>query len=171
MAHPYTVAARVERLVAGQSTRLDDLLDRDEDGTADTDGAEPLIDDVIERACNRIDGEVAQVYVTPLTVDISAPAEAGLVADLCDKLAAAELFFWVDPLSEDGKRLQGEALDFLDMVRARRTGLPGQTPIDQRTGRQGVRYESIGTVAAGGVTSGRSDAAYSDDTTDQTRGL
>lgn len=171
MAHPYTVEARLKRLVAGKNERLLALLDRDEDGVADTDGTEPVIDDVIERACNRIDGEVCQVYTTPLVVDLTDPAAAGIVADLTDKLAAAELYYWADPQSEDAKLLEQQVLDFLDMVRARRTGLPGQTLIASGRGRTGVRYESIGTQAAGGITNGRTDQPYTDDTIDQTRGL
>lgn len=171
MAHPYTVAARLKRLVAGKSERLEALLDRDGDGVADDDGTEPVLEDVLERAANTIDGHVCQVYVTPLVVTLTDPAAAGLVADICDKLAAAELFFFVDPQSEDGKRLEASALDFLDMVRARRTGLPGQTLLASGTGRTGVRWESIGTQAAGGITNGRTDQPYTDDTIDQTRGL
>lgn len=166
MAHPYTTRARLELFVAGRGGRLEDLLDRDKDGTEDT----GLLDRTIKTACNRIDGEVAQVYRTPLAVDISTTESGGLVEDLTDKLVAGELYAWVDPDTADAK-LRDEVYAYLDMVRARRTTLPGQTPIAATTGRSGVRWESAGTEACGGVTDGQTGVPYTSNTVKQTYGL
>ena len=181
MAHPYTSAARIKALVASGATyagtaqeRLLELLDRNADGTEDVSGlpaSETLVANYIERACNRIDGEVGQVYVVPLNVSLADPAASGLVSDIADQLAAAWLYFWIDPESPDGKRLEADALSYLDMVRARRVTFPGQTPVPQTTGRNAVRCESIGVQAAGGLTNGRTDNPFTDCTVDLTRGL
>lgn len=165
MAHPYTTSARLRRLVAGKSERLLALLDRDGDGVADTDGTTPVLDDVIERACNRIDGALGMAYSVPFSTT------SGPVADMADKLAAAELFFWIDPESADGKRYLDEVEGDLEMYRTRKWAIPNATPIDPDTGRTGVRYESIGTVTAGGSTNGSTTATYTSETVDQTRGI
>lgn len=168
MAHPYTNEAHMRRFVAGRGERLDTLLDRDEDGVADEIDGVPVLDYVVELACNRLDGELMQVYVTPLVADLSA---GGLLVDFATKLATVELYFWADPNSADASALLADVLDYLDRVRARRVGIPGQTPIPATSGRNAVRVESIGVQAAGGLTNGRTDLPFNDTTVDLTRGI
>lgn len=177
MAHPYSTEERLRRLAAGKSTRLDALADRDDDGVADEDpapgGVMPTVADVLERAANRIDSALGAVYLVPFAGLTGSPSEPTypVVGDITDRLALAALYFWVDPESADATALVEEAEADLERYRLRQWVIPGAPTVSAAAGPRGVRYESIGTYVAGGCTDGSSSAAYTTNTTDQTRGL
>lgn len=176
MGHPYSTEARLRRLAAGRGRRLDELADRNRDGAPDSDpagGSASTVADALERAAVMIDDALGMVYEVPFADLTGSPLEPAVpgVGDVCDLLALAFLFEWHDPSSPDAAALRADAMQRLDLYRRREWALRGATPLAQTEGRLGVRYESIGTYAAGGCTSGSSTAAYTTDTTDQTRGL
>lgn len=176
MAHPYSTEARLRRYAAGLGERYVALLDRNGDGVADADpagGTATTVADTLERAANFIDSVLGLTYVVPFSGVTGSPPEPAVpaVGDVCDQLALAMLYEWHDPTSPEAKALREAAEKALEAYRAKKWKLVGATEVEQTSGRLGVRFESIGTLTAGGVTNERTDQPFTDDTIDQTRGL
>lgn len=174
MPHPYSTEARLKRYLAGKGERLAELLDRNGDGIADTDGTLSVLADAFERIDNDIDSELGTIYSVPFgTVTPTSPATAttyGQVADLSDLGTHWQLWFWKDPTAPetvDSRKLYDETLDAL---REKTKIIPGAALASVTTRQRRMKYESGGTEFAGGVTNGVRDAPYVDgQTVDPTR--
>lgn len=176
MAHPYSTEARLKRFAAGKGERLRELLDRNLDGIADTDGTVSVLESVLERAANRIDSRLGVKYAvpfastTPSASNDQAPTY-GAIADLADLFATARLSLWVDPKDQDGLDLMAEFDDEVAFLLGPNGTIPGAALAESGTTGRTWGFESLGTHVAGGVTNGRTDAEYTDDTVDQSRGI
>ena len=176
MAHPYTTEARLKRFAAGKGERLNDLLDRNRDGIADTDGTYSVLSDVLERAASRIDAKLGQVYSVPFATETAATTNGYAVApqqvsDLCDLLALAYLYRWNDPESKDAARLEAEFDADIAEYRSGAAEIPGAAKVDAADAARSWAFEGRGTRVAGGVTDGDTDSPYTSDTVDQADGM
>lgn len=176
MAHPYTTAARVRRLLG--PTRATTLLDRDDDGTEDAGvvatGSVALVDDAIERTCNRVDGALGGRYTMPCAAITDTPPTPGCVADVTDVGVAALLYEWLAPTAQDAKTFRAQFEAQLKAYRDRDEVVPGLAELAADHGTASVAFESIGTAAAGALDAdGDRTGAWSQDstTTDQARGI
>jgi phage gp36-like protein len=79
----YSTRARLDLLIG--LSRVESLLDRNQDGLEDV----GVADDAISRASNRIDALLSRSYPVPFS---SQPSTPGVIADVCDYLAAAHLY-------------------------------------------------------------------------------
>lgn len=173
MAHPYTTQSRIELFLGAQ--RVAELTDRNDDGVLDS----GLVTAAIERICNRIDGALAPRYAMPCAGIGDSPATPGQVSDLADLGVGMLLYAWLAPKSTWAERyrvdFEGEDGDAgqLGRFRAGDEDVVGLAERGADTGAGSVAYESIGTLAAGGVDSvgDRRSAWVVNDTTDQTRGI
>lgn len=124
MAHPYTTRARLDALI--RPTRMAALLDVDQDGLEDT----GVFADVIERAANLVDADLARVYVVPFHAITDTPATPGIISDLTDYAAAVWLFrLGGSPNSEDAAAFERQYLALLEDIRAGRRAVPGATEV------------------------------------------
>ncbi len=176
MAHPYSTEARIKRFAAGKGERLRELLDRNLDGVADTDGTVSVLASELERAANTIDSRLGAKYavpfanVTPTTATNEAPTY-GVIADLTDIRALARLILWVDPTDQDGKDLMAEFDDEIESLLNGRSIVPGAALVTTSVTGRTWAYEALPTRVSGAVTNGRTDSAYTDDSVDQSRGI
>ncbi len=169
MAHPYTTEARLRAMASGRSERLLELLDRDGDGIADTDGTTSTLARAIESACNRIDAALGVRWPVPFVADPSTP---GIVADCADELAAWFLYRWLDPDAKEAKAHKALADETLrELGRDGAWTIPDVEELTGDDASTGVVFESIGTYAAGGTTNGQRGVAYDSTTTDDTSGI
>lgn len=144
MAHPYTTRARIDALL--RPTRVVRLLDVDQDGVEDS----GVFTDVIERAANLVDADLAMVYVVPFDAITATPATPGIVADLTDYAAAVWLFrIGGAPNSADADAFQALYDGLLADIRAGRRAVPGATPVAAEDGIVGVRFDAEDPVFAG----------------------
>lgn len=172
MAHPYSTEARVKRALAGKGERLLELLDRNADGIADTDGTTSVIDATLQIVANDLDGRLAQVYEVPFAS--ATPASPGYeptyaqVADLCDLGVIAELWEWKDPGSGDAETAREKYETRLREYREGVSEIPGAAKVSSTEGGRSWAFEGLGPRLGGRDSSGRNDGAYTDDTTDPT---
>lgn len=124
MAHPYTTRARLDALI--RPRRMVALLDVDQNGAEDF----GVFDDVIERAANQVDADLARYYVVPFDAVTTSPATPGIVSDLCDYAAAVLLFeLGGAPASEDAKNFLRRYEALLTRIRSGEASVPGATPV------------------------------------------
>lgn len=144
MAHPYTTRARLDALIRPSRMRV--LLDVDQDGLEDA----GVFADVIERAANLVDADLARVYVVPFSAITDTPATPGIVSDLTDYAAAVWLFrMGGAPNSEDAAAFERQYLALLDDIRAGRRAVPGATEVSADSAIVGAVFSSDDAVFSG----------------------
>lgn len=152
------------------------LLDRDDDGTedagtTDTDNVS-VVDDAIERICNRIDGALGTRYVMPCAAISASPATPGQVSDLADLGVSMLLYEWLAPASKDAEtyRLRFEGKDgdggMLGRYRDGTETISGLSLVDGDEAYRPLTSESAGLFIAGRV-----DDDYTDDGTNRSDGF
>ena len=154
MAHPYTTRARLDALI--RPRRMVALLDVDQNGAEDF----GVFDDVIERAANQVDADLARYYVVPFDAVSASPATPGIVSDLCDYAAAVLLFeLGGAPASEDAKNFLRRYEALLTRIRSGETAIPGATPVSASDAVVGAvfSYESPTTSGVDTYSRRRSD--------------
>ena len=149
MAHPYTTRARLDALL--RPTRLARLLDIDQDGLEES----GVFTDVIERAANLVDADLARVYVVPFDAVTASPATPGIVSDLTDYAAAVWLFrVGGAPNSDDAAAFERLYNALLEDIRAGRRAVPGATPVAADSGITGAVFSYADAQFAGVDASG-----------------
>lgn len=172
MAHPYSTVARLTTFAAGKGDRLADVADRNKDGVPD----DNLIEDALERAANILDEELGAKYAVPFA-SVAVPVAPGYaptygtVADLCDLYAYARLLINVDPTDQEARLILDEFDARVARLLTPNGTIPGAPLVTAPSGGRTWASESLGTHVAGGVTNGRTDEPFTDDTADQARGI
>lgn len=146
MAHPYTTRARLNALIRPE--RLVVLLDVDQDGTEDT----GVFTDIIERAANAVDADLARFYVVPFASLTDTP---GIISDLTD-YAAAVLLFQIGgaPSSEDAKNFQARYDALLERITSGRAAVPGATEAASDAGATATVFSYETPIFSGSITAG-----------------
>lgn len=150
MAHPYTTRARIDALL--RPTRVERLLDVDQDGDEDS----GVFTDVIERAANLVDTDLARIYSVPFAAITDSPATPGIISDLTDYAAAVWLFrVGGAPNSADADAFQALYNGLLEGILAGRRAVPGATPVAASGGAVAMVYEAEDPVFSGVNSSGQ----------------
>lgn len=147
MAHPYTTRERLGRALRGVE-RLAALLDEAQAGIEQS----GLFDDVIERAANLVDVDLAAVYVVPFSAVTDSPATPGIVSDLTDYMAATLLY---EAAGNDQHNFFALYRDTLERVRARAGSIPGAALVDADDAQVGIVGGGSAPTFAGTTCSGR----------------
>lgn len=149
MAHPYTTRARLDALI--RPDRMVTLLDVDQDGVEDS----GVFTDVIERAANGVDADLARFYVVPFDAITATPATPGIIADLTD-YAAAVLLFQIGgaPSSEDAKNFLARYDALLERITSGRAAVPGATEAAADSGVTATVFSYETPIFSGSITAG-----------------
>jgi phage gp36-like protein len=146
MAHPYTTRARLDALIRPE--RLVVLLDIDQDGVEDT----GVFTDIIERAANAVDADLARYYEVPFASLTSTP---GIISDLTDYAAAVLLFqLGGAPSSEDAKNFLARYDALLERITSGRAAVPGATEAAADSGATATVFSYETPVFSGSLTAG-----------------
>lgn len=155
MAHPYTTRARLDALI--RPTRMVRLLDVDQNGVEDS----GVFTDIIERAANQVDSDLARYYVVPFAAITDSPATPGVVADLCDYAAAVLLFeLGGSPAAEDAKNFLRRYEALLARIRSGEASVPGATPVAASDAVVAAVFDYVEPVTSGVDTYSRRRSDY-----------
>ena len=121
MSHPYTTRARTEFAI-NDGSRMQSLLDENQTGGEFA----GRYSDLIERAANMVDADLASRYIVPFAAVTDLPPCHGIVSDMTDYAALSMLF----PAGSE------ESKAFLEMYRGlvlriirRESSVPGATEV------------------------------------------
>ena len=145
MASTYTTEAALTLRVG--TARMLALLDRDQDGTADTGVAAAAI----TRAGDRINRRLAQRYGSslPFADMTDDPATPGEIQEIAEDLALGYLYEWIDPQSNDAVHHREAADKALERIREGKDDVSGMGRAKAHEGAVVAVYTAETPVFAG----------------------